>query len=241
MKHKARLHLGGFRPLLSGVLLILSFTILSSVSAAHDPEQTTSGISAPSPDCTSQALADYATHIPVTGPTTPFHDSVAARYNYAFGKDTPFLPSNATSSNGQFLSPKSFYTAEYCGHCHQEAYHQWRQTAHSNSFRAPWYLKNVNMLIDEKGVQYSRHCEGCHNPVALLSGDLSQGMPKKRPFEDEGVTCSTCHSIQSTDATGTGSYVMGTPAVLVDENGAPITRPSPMPKSWPISTATPRP
>ena len=23
----------------------------------------------------------------------------------------------------------------------------------------------------------------------------SQGMPKKRPFEDEGVTCSTCHSI----------------------------------------------
>ena len=81
------------------------------------------------------------------------------------------------------------------------------------------------MLIDEKGVQFSRHCEGCHNPVALFSGDLSQGMPKTRPFEDEGVTCSTCHAIQSTDATGTGSYVMGVPAVLVDENGAPVTRP----------------
>ena len=89
----------------------------------------------------------------------------------------------------------------------------------------PWYLKNVNMLIDEKGVQFSRHCEGCHNPVALFSGDLSQGMPKKRPFEDEGITCSTCHAIQSTDATGTGSYVMGIPAVLVDEKGAPVTRP----------------
>ena len=50
-------------------------------------------------------------------------------------------------------------------------------------------------------------------------------MPKKRPFEDEGVTCSICHSIQSTDTTGTGSYVMGTPAVLVDEKGAPITGP----------------
>ncbi len=170
-------------------------------------------------------LADYATHLPITGPTTEFHDSVTARYNYAFGKDTPFAPSNATSVNGQFLSPKSFYTAEYCGHCHKESYHQWRQTAHANSFRAPWYLKNVNALIDEKGVQYSRHCEGCHNPVALLSGDLSQGMPKKRPFEDEGVTCSTCHSIIATDTTGTGSYIMGTPAVLVDENGAPITTP----------------
>jgi tetratricopeptide (TPR) repeat protein len=150
---------------------------------------------------------------------------VAARYNYAFGKETPFLPSNATSQNGQFLNPRSFYTAEYCGHCHQEAYRQWRQSVHSNSFRPSWYLKNVNALIDEKGVQYSRHCEGCHNPVALLSGDLSQGMPKKRPFEQEGLTCATCHSIVSTDTTGTGSYVMGTPAVLVDENGAPITRP----------------
>jgi tetratricopeptide (TPR) repeat protein len=50
-------------------------------------------------------------------------------------------------------------------------------------------------------------------------------MPKKRPFEDEGVSCSVCHSIQSTDATGTGSYIMGVPAVLVDEGGAPITRP----------------
>ncbi|HWA93789.1 MAG TPA: multiheme c-type cytochrome [Terracidiphilus sp.] len=167
----------------------------------------------------------YSLQVPVTGPTTQFHNSVAARYNYAFGKDRPFLPSNATSYNGQFMSPKDFPTAKYCGHCHQEAYHQWRESAHGNSFRTPWYVKNVNMLIDTKGVQYSRHCEGCHNPVALLSGDLSQGMPVKRPFEDEGVTCSTCHSIVKTTTIGTGSWVMGYPAVLVDENGDPVKRP----------------
>jgi tetratricopeptide (TPR) repeat protein len=160
-------------------------------------------------------------------PPTDYHKHVASKYNYAFGKDTPFLPSHATSYNGEFMSPKSFPTAQYCGHCHQESYRQWRQSAHSNSFRAPWYLKNVNMLIDEKGVQYSRHCEGCHNPVALLSGDLSQGMPRKRPFEDEGLTCMTCHAITSTTTYGTGSYVMGYPAVMVDENGQPITRPVP--------------
>ena len=200
------------------------FTARWVVRAATGPASVAS--SAPtSSDIPTTAGASYTAVIKVTGPTTPFHNSVAARYNYAFGKESPFLPSNAMSVNGQFLSPKSFYTAEYCGHCHKEAYHQWRQSVHANSFRAPFYLKSVNMLIDEKGVQFSRHCEGCHNPVALLSGDLSQGMPKKRPFEDEGVTCSTCHSIQSTDATGTGSYVMGIPAVLVDENGAPITRP----------------
>jgi tetratricopeptide (TPR) repeat protein len=197
------------------------------VRAATGPDNATGAADTPppanaAPPC---AGAAYTAEIKLTGPTTPFHDSVASRYNYAFGKDSPFLPSNAMSVNGQFLDPKSFPTAEYCGHCHKAAYHQWRQSVHSNSFRQPWYLKNVNMLIDEKGVQFSRHCEGCHNPVALLSGDLSQGMPKTRPFEDEGITCSTCHSMLSTDTTGTGSYVMGIPAVLVDEKGAPITRP----------------
>jgi len=202
--------------LLTALLAVLPLLPASSARAAAPPE---SG-SAPPPN-----TPGYPAPTAIVGPTTPFHDSVAARYNYAFGKDAPFLPSNATSSSGQFVNPKSFPTAQYCGHCHQEAYRQWRQSVHSNSFRSPWYLKNVNLLIDEKGVQFSRHCEGCHNPVALLSGDLSQGMPKKRPFEDEGVTCSTCHSIVSTNTTGTGSYVMGVPAVLVDEKGAPVTGP----------------
>jgi tetratricopeptide (TPR) repeat protein len=211
--------------LITAFLAVLSLTVTWMVSAATDPAAPASPKPSAASDSPNATTPAYSAPTAIAGPTSAFHNSVAFRYNYAFGKDTPFLPSNATSSNGQFLSPKSFPTAQYCGHCHQEAYHQWRQSAHSNSFRAPWYLKNVNSLIDEKGVQYARHCEGCHNPVALLSGDLSQGMPKKRPFEDEGVTCSTCHSIVSTDATGTGSYVMGTPAVLVDEAGAPITRP----------------
>ena len=205
---------------------IVSLAAAGLTFAESDPAGDAGKNAAAAKAATTDASASaYGHTAPVVGPTTSFHDSVASRYNYAFGKDTPFLPSNATTVNGQFWSPKAFPTAQYCGHCHQEAYHQWRQSVHSNSFRAPWYLKNVNMLIDEKGVQYSRHCEGCHNPVALFSGDLSQGMPKKRPFEDEGISCSVCHSIQSTDTGGTGSYVMGIPAVMVDESGAPITGP----------------
>lgn len=205
-------------------LLSLPLTLNFVVRAATDPSSTNPA-PAPSPATPDAPPAAYTAAIKVTGPTTQFHDSVSSRYNYAFGKQSPFLPSNAMTANGQFINPRSVPTAEYCGHCHQEAYHQWRQSVHSNSFRQPWYLKNVNMLIDEKGVQFSRHCEGCHNQIALFSGDLSQGMPKKRPFEQEGITCVVCHSIQSTDTTGTGSYVMATPAVLVDEHGAPITHP----------------
>jgi tetratricopeptide (TPR) repeat protein len=210
---------------LAALISLLAFPLMASfiVQAATDPVSTNSATASA---LTSDApAAAYTAAVKITGPTTQFHDSVALRYNYAFGKESPFLPSNAMTANGQFLNPRSVLTAEYCGHCHQEAYHQWRQSVHSNSFRQPWYLKNVNTLIAEKGVQFSRHCEGCHNPIALFSGDLSQGMPKKRPFEDEGITCSTCHAIQSTDTTGTGSYVMGIPAVLVDDKGAPVTHP----------------
>jgi tetratricopeptide (TPR) repeat protein len=151
-----------------------------------------------------------------------FNAKVSEYYDFKFGKDKPFLPSNATTDTGEFLDPKSFPDAAYCGHCHQEAHKQWRQSAHANSFRAPWYKKNVNLLMSQKGNEYARHCEGCHNPIALLSGTLTKGVTQKRPTDDDGITCSVCHSIQSVDKRGTGSYVMAQPTVLLDEAGKPI-------------------
>ena len=154
-----------------------------------------------------------------------YSEKVAAKYNDHYGKDSHFLPSNMNTDTGEFIDPKSFPTAQYCGHCHQEAQHQWRESAHSNSNRAPWYLRNVNLLNDEKGVEFSRHCEGCHDPVAMVAGNLTQGSTKRRPFDADGVTCAVCHSIQKVNTRGTGSYVIGVPAVLVDENGEGISRP----------------
>lgn len=154
-----------------------------------------------------------------------YSQRVAATYNKRFGEKNYFLPSNATTDNGEFLNPKSFPTAEYCGHCHEEAHTQWRQSAHSNSNRPPWYLRNVQLLDSTKGVEYSRHCEGCHDPIALLSGALTEKGPGRKWYDDEGITCSVCHSIKQVTTRGTGSYVMGVPAVLVDEQGNPITRP----------------
>src|SRR5258708_19857423 len=150
-----------------------------------------------------------------------YTEKIAAKYNYRFGKELPFVPSNATTDTGEFIDPKSFPTAEYCGHCHQESHKQWRESAHSNANRVPYYLKNVALLNDSKGVEFSRHCEGCHDPISVVAGALTQGAPKKRPYDQDGVTCSVCHSIQKVDTRGTGSYVMGVPPVLVDEHGNP--------------------
>ncbi len=149
----------------------------------------------------------------------------ASTYSYKFGADAPFLPSNATTDTGEFLQPSAFLTADYCGHCHQASKAQWRQSAHSNSNRPVWYQRNVDLLRTEKGLEYTRHCEGCHNPVALLSAGLTPTQPKVHAYDVDGITCTVCHSIQKASTQGTGSYVMGTPAVLVDEAGQPITRP----------------
>jgi tetratricopeptide (TPR) repeat protein len=153
-----------------------------------------------------------------------YSEKVAAGYNSRFGTNAHFLPSNATTDTGEFIDPKTFATAKYCGHCHQEAHTQWRESAHSNSNRPIWYLRNVNLLTAQKGVEYTRHCEGCHDPIALFAGVLTQGAPVKRPYDQDGITCSVCHAIQKVDTRGTGSYVIGVPAVMVDEDGKPITR-----------------
>ena len=157
-----------------------------------------------------------------TAQRADYSQAVSDHYNLRFGSDRPFLPSNATTDTGQFIDSKSFPTAKYCGHCHQEAHAEWRQTAHANSFRAPWYIKNTNLLKKEKGIEYTRHCEGCHNPIALTSGALTKDSPVDRKFDEDGVTCSVCHAIQQVNTRGTGSYVLGQPAVMVDENGDPI-------------------
>ena len=155
-----------------------------------------------------------------------YNAKVASTYNDRYTAGSHFLPSNLTTEDGAFLDPKSFPTAQYCGHCHKDSHQQWRESAHSNSNRAPWYLRNVELLKEEKGVEATRHCEGCHDPVAVVAGNFTPGASTERnSFDDDGVTCMVCHAIQRVDTRGTGSYVLGVPAVLVDENGVGITRP----------------
>jgi len=150
---------------------------------------------------------------------------VAHAYHYPFGA-SPFLPSQAKTESSAFIDSAAFPTAAFCSRCHDEVHQQWRQSAHANSFRAPFYKKNVDLLIAQKGIEFSRHCEGCHNPIALFSGALTTGSSANRSFDEDGITCMVCHSIQQIQNTsGTGSYVMGTPAVMVKEDGTPIAGP----------------
>jgi len=163
---------------------------------------------------------------PAAKPASPqqsYSDDLTHSYNFRFEKGNISLPGNAAVEGGGFLRAEDFPDARYCGHCHEEAYHQWRQSLHSNSFRAPFYRTSVNILISTKGVEFSRHCDSCHNPVGVVTGALTAGSPADRSFDRNGLTCTVCHAIQRVNSTlGNGSYVMGVPSALVDEDGKPI-------------------
>ncbi len=152
-----------------------------------------------------------------------YDKSIRAHYNFPFLKDNLSLPGNAEIEGNQFLPSSAYPDAEYCGHCHKEAYHQWRQSLHANSFRTPFYRNSVNILLRTKGPEFARHCDSCHNPIGILAGELNPVVPMDRSFDRDGLTCMTCHSIQALGSReGNGSYVMGVPAVMVDDEGKRI-------------------
>jgi hypothetical protein len=40
--------------------------------------------------------------------------------------------------------------------------------------REPFYQKNVKDIQNQKGIEFTRHCESCHNPAALFTGALTK-------------------------------------------------------------------
>src|SRR5215510_2274434 len=142
-------------------------------------------------------------------------------YEMPFGS-SPFAPSNANTTTGQLIPQTEFIPASRCASCHESTHTEWNQSAHRNAFREPFYQANVNHLIRDRGIAVTRHCESCHNPVALFSGALSKNAKIERPFDEEGVTCSVCHSIQSVTTEGIGSYLIAPPALLELKDGTRI-------------------
>ena len=109
---------------------------------------------------------------------------IVGTYDYRFGRERPFAPSNADTEDGKFIAGQDFIPSSRCAKCHTDAHPQWRESAHANSFREPFYQKNVTDLIRQKNIAFTRHCESCHNPAALFSGALTDKPQfKNRPFD----------------------------------------------------------
>lgn len=137
-----------------------------------------------------------------------------------------FSPSNAKTESGGLIPVEQFFSAKRCLGCHQDTHAAWSESLHRNAAREPFYRESVDILLHTRGIEFTRHCESCHTPIALFSGALRKDNPRQQaPFttlDDEGVTCTVCHSIVEARLNGTGSFTIRRPALLAREDGTPI-------------------
>jgi hypothetical protein len=141
---------------------------------------------------------------------TPPSDNTKADYLYAYG-DHPFRPSQTETTSGDFIKTEQIAKSQQCGSCHTDIYQQWLSSTHRQAASDPAYVKNINLLEKNRGIAATRYCEGCHAPVALLTGELTPGgkhggVPDT-PAHLEGVGCMGCHGINNVvHLNGTASY-----------------------------------
>lgn len=133
-----------------------------------------------------------------------------------------FSPSNARTEKGALIPSEQFFPAARCAGCHRDSHNEWAESLHRNSGREPFYKESVDILERTRGSEATQHCESCHAPVSVFSGALKKGSKESRAMDDEGVTCSVCHSITEVRLEGTGSYTIRRPALLTKEDGTPV-------------------
>jgi hypothetical protein len=141
----------------------------------------------------------------------PYSRSPAAEpYQYTYG-DHPFRPSQTETYHGSFVDIRQIGGSENCADCHSDIAEQWLASAHRKAASDPVYTTNVTLLAKKKDITATRYCEGCHAPIALLTGELSagglHGGITGSPGNVEGVGCMGCHGIsRAVHLKGNGSY-----------------------------------
>lgn len=138
------------------------------------------------------------------------HQPAVANYEYSYSSH-PFRPSLTEVSHGGFVAKDEIADSKKCINCHQDIGHQWMSSIHKEAASDPTYVTNINLLVKNKGIAASRYCEGCHAPIALLTGELSEGGEHGGVVGTvaniEGVSCMSCHGIHSLPSIkGVASY-----------------------------------
>lgn len=113
-----------------------------------------------------------------------------------------FLISSAVLSQEKKLTYDDFKTPNFCGaSCHTDFYQQWKQAMMSQAYTHEWdeieYFKLAvpHAEKDAKVAEVKAGCNGCHTPIAFVSGDVPPPLPSKNSRANEAVSCDVCHSI----------------------------------------------
>lgn len=159
------------------------------------------------------ALAVYS-YMPVQ-----FNNEFPGDYVFEEGK-TPFQPSLALTASGGAYDPRSMADSKDCGEagCHEQIYQEWLPSTHRYASMDAAFQVVQNVMAKNNGPVSTRYCAGCHDPIALFSGNKNLYTDDLSSYgADEGVSCIVCHSIQSTDVKGNASYVVTQPERYIYE------------------------
>lgn len=131
-------------------------------------------------------------------------------YQKTYG-DNPYAPSNMQTPGQQFIKTHAIAGSDQCQQCHGDIYREWQSSIHKLAAADPAYVRNVTLLESKKGITATRYCEGCHAPIAMVTGELTQGGKhggiKDTPAFNEGLSCRSCHSIDNIVSTeGVASF-----------------------------------
>lgn len=101
---------------------------------------------------------------------------------------------------------EDFEKPQACGSsCHIDFYQQWLQMMMSQCYTHHWdEIEYFNLAVphadkDPKVAEVKAGCNGCHAPVAFLSGDTPPPKPHLKPRANESVSCDVCHTVTGID------------------------------------------
>ncbi|MCH8969904.1 MAG: hypothetical protein IIA66_12395 [Planctomycetes bacterium] len=150
----------------------------------------------------------------------PVHNEFPADYSWKYGEDRPFAPSLVRTESNWALDPATLSGSRGCGTsgCHSEILAEWEPSAHRYASSDVVFQAVQHIMLEDVGAEATRYCAGCHDPVALLSGNKNVNVEGLTSIgADEGVSCIGCHAIVQTDIRGNADYTMGQPVRYIGE------------------------
>lgn len=130
----------------------------------------------------------------------PSTEAVIQPYEQAYGSH-PFRPSQTETYHNKFVAEEQIANSQMCMSCHQEIGEQWMSSVHQQAAADPTYVTNITLLAEKKGISATRYCEGCHAPVALLTGQLTPGGEhggiEGTLANQHGISCMSCHGVKN--------------------------------------------
>lgn len=100
------------------------------------------------------------------------------------------------------LSRQDLLDPEQCVDCHPAHVSQWRASTHANAARDPVFRAMNERYLRETGDSDPLFCVGCHAPLAVQTGALSDPTALDAlPEGLSGVGCMWCHQVEAVTGT----------------------------------------